>query len=188
MFSLSCGQQVQNEGLVSGRLVDEAGACREQVEGVQGRWELGKPVGEEEMEPCSMGKDSARSTDRRILRPEAEPGAFLSVFDCRTTRVPPVRYSSLANYTNRLKKKKKKKYFSLSEILSNAPTYISLQTQVIWNLSDLLGVGFGALDKVGLQGRAYRPLQTGPSLPLSCVHKHSFNLVHLWSTSILHIE
>lgn len=58
-------------------------------------------------------------------------------------------------------------------------TYVSLQAQVVWDVCDLLGVWFGTLHEVRLQSRAHRPLQAGPPLPFSGVHKHALDLVHL---------
>lgn len=67
-------------------------------------------------------------------------------------------------------------------------THISLQTQVISNVCDLLGVRFGTLDKVGLQSRAHRSLETGPPLPLPGVHKYPLDLVHLGTNMNLHLD
>lgn len=58
-------------------------------------------------------------------------------------------------------------------------TYIPLQAQVVRDVCDLLGVGFGTLDEVRLQSRAHGSLQTGPPLSFPGVHKHALDLVHL---------
>lgn len=58
-------------------------------------------------------------------------------------------------------------------------THVSLQTQIIRDVCDLLRVGLGTLDEVGLEGTAYGALQAGPPLPLPRVHEHTLNFVHL---------
>lgn len=58
-------------------------------------------------------------------------------------------------------------------------TYVSLQAQVVGDVRDLLGVGFGALDEVRLQGGTHGSFQTCPPLPFPGVDKHSLDLVHL---------
>lgn len=58
-------------------------------------------------------------------------------------------------------------------------TYIPLQAQVVRDVCDLLGVGFGTLDEVRLQSRAHGSLQTGPPLSFPGVQKHALDLVHL---------
>lgn len=49
-------------------------------------------------------------------------------------------------------------------------------------MGDFLSVWFGAFDKVGLEGSAHSPLQTGPPLPFSSVHKHALDFIHLQET------